>query len=50
MLNKVRPIVKMLLEKEGYIYVEEGYWKVLRDCLRMYEKYFSGAETIRRCT
>ena len=43
MLSKIRPVVKEFLENEGYVYVEEGYFKVLSLCLANYEKYFAGA-------
>ena len=40
-LWRIRPQVKSYLEKNGYRYVEEGYWQVLGDCLRNYESYFA---------
>lgn len=43
MLKKIRPLVKKYLEKEGYIYIEEGYWTVLIKCLKNYEHYFRSA-------
>ena len=40
MLAKIRPIVKRYLERKGYMYTDEGYFKVLSRCLKDYDKTF----------
>ncbi len=40
MLAKVHPIIEKYLQREGYKYVEDNYWKCLRFCLKNYDKIF----------
>ena len=40
MIKKIRPNVKKYLEKEGHMYVEEGYISCLANCLKYYNEIF----------
>jgi len=40
MLDKVKPIIVKHLKKEGYVYLEEGYFECLSRCLRDYDIIF----------
>lgn len=43
MLAKIRPLVIEHLKREGHVYIEEGYFTVLRHCLKNYKTIFTDA-------